>query len=65
MDCNVLVTGEVEVMLTKRLGRHFAYDEKDRLFQDAKSISDLLGEVMDRITQELKKENQQNLPTIG
>ena len=59
MDGNFLATGEFEVMLSKGLGRHFAHDEKERLFQDAKSISDLLGEVMDRRTQEMKKGKQQ------
>jgi hypothetical protein len=55
MDGNFLVTGEFEVMLSKGLGRHFAKDEKERLFQDAKNISDLLAAVMNRRTQELKK----------
>ena len=36
MDGYILVTGEFEVMLSKGLGRHFALDEKARLFQDAK-----------------------------
>jgi hypothetical protein len=51
MDGNFLTTGEFEVMLSKGLGQLFAHDEKMRLFQDAKIISDLLGEVMDRRTQ--------------
>lgn len=55
MDGNFLVTGEFEVMLSKGLGLHFAHAEKQRLFQDAKLIADLLGEVMDRRTQEMKK----------
>jgi len=59
MDGNFLVTGEFEVMLSKGLGQHFAHAEKERLFQDAKSIADLLGEVMDRRTQEMKKGKQQ------
>jgi hypothetical protein len=54
MDGNFLVTGEFEVMLSKGLGQHFAHDEKGRLFQVAKNISDLLAAVMDRRTQELK-----------
>ncbi|MCX7099839.1 MAG: hypothetical protein NTV43_18245 [Methylococcales bacterium] len=58
MDGNFLVTGEFEVMLSKGLGIHFAHDEKQRLFQDAKRIADLLGEVMDRRTQEMKKGKQ-------
>lgn len=64
MDGNFLATGEFEVMLSKGLGRHFAHDEKVQLFQDAKNISDLLGEVMDRGTQELKKGIQRNLQPI-
>lgn len=64
MDGNFLSTGEFEVMLSKGLGRHIAHTEKERLFQDAKSISDLLGEVMDRGTQELKKGKQWNPPPI-
>ena len=55
MDGNILATGEFEVMLSKGLGRHFAHAEKERLFLDAKTISDLLAVVMDRRTQELKK----------
>jgi hypothetical protein len=45
-------------MLSKGLGRHFAEDEKARLFQDAKHIADLLATVMDRRTQELKQGKQ-------
>lgn len=48
MDGNFLVTGKFEVMLSKGLGQHFAQDEKERLFQDAKNIADLLW------TEELK-----------
>jgi hypothetical protein len=55
MDGNILATGEFEVMLSKGLGRHVAADEKQQLFQDAKTIADLLVEVMDRKTQELKE----------
>src|SRR6266446_2946532 len=55
MDGNILTTGEFEVMLSKGLGRHFAADEKQQLFQDAKTIADLLVEVMDRRTQEEKE----------
>jgi len=47
-------------MLSKGLGRHFAQGEKERLFQDAKNISDLLAAVMDRRTQELKSGKQRN-----
>ena len=55
MDGNILATGEFEVMLSKGLGRYFAPDEKQQLFQDAKTIADLLVAVMDRKTQELKE----------
>jgi len=54
MDGNFLTSGEFEVMLSKGLGRHFAADEKARLFQDAKHIADLLATVMDRRTQEFR-----------
>jgi len=54
MDGNFLVTGEFEVMLSKGLGQYFSVDEKQRLFQDAKIISDLITVVMDRRTQEMK-----------
>jgi hypothetical protein len=64
MDSNILVTGELEFMLSKGLGQYFAYDEKERLFQDAKNISDLLGEVMDRGTKEMEKGIQRNHPPI-
>jgi hypothetical protein len=64
MDGNFLATGEFEVMLSKGLGRHFAHDEKERLFQDAKNISDLMTVVMDRRTQELKKGKQRNSPPL-
>jgi hypothetical protein len=64
MDGNILATGEFKVMLSKGLGRHFAHDEKERLFQDAKNISDLLAVVMDRRTQELKKGKPRNPPPI-
>ena len=55
MDGNILATGEFEVMLSKGLGRYFAETEKQQLFQDAKTIADLLVEVMDRRTQEEKE----------
>jgi hypothetical protein len=59
MDGTILDTGEFEVMLSKGLGRHFADEEKQQLFQDAKNIADLLVAVMDRKTQELKVGKQQ------
>src|SRR5438128_10895401 len=55
MDGNILATGAFEVMLSKGLGRHVAETEKQQLFQDAKTIADLLVEVMDRRTQEEKE----------
>jgi len=58
MDGHILATGAFEVMLSKGLGRHFAEDEKQQLFQDAKNIADLLVAVMDRKTQELKEGTQ-------
>jgi hypothetical protein len=64
MDGNLLAAGGFEVMLSKGLGRHFAQDEKERLFQDAKKISDLLATVMDRRTQELKQGKQPLPPAI-
>jgi hypothetical protein len=60
MDGNILDTGEFEVMLSKGLGRHVADDEKQQLFQDAKTIADLLVEVMDRRTQEENEGKQHN-----
>src|SRR5919197_575431 len=61
MDGNILATGEFEVMLSKGLGRHFAETEKQQLFQDAKTIADLLVKVMDRRTKE-EKEGKQQIP---
>jgi hypothetical protein len=46
MDADILTSGQFEVMLSKGLGRHFAEDEKARLFEDAKHIADLLATVM-------------------
>ncbi len=60
MDGSFLAEGGFEVMLSKGLGWHFPPDEKDRLFQDAKNISDLLAAVMDRRTQELQQGKQHN-----
>src|SRR5262249_40918042 len=58
MDGNILETGEYEVMLSKGLGRYFAEEEKQQLFQDAKNIADLLIAVMDRKTKEMKEGKQ-------
>ena len=60
MDGNILNTGEFEVMLSKGLGRHFAENEKQHLFKDAKNIADLLIELMDRRTKEEKEGKQQS-----
>jgi len=62
MDGTILDTGEFEVMLSKGLGRHFADEEKQRLFQDAKHIADLLVAVMDRKTQEIQEGKQGGPP---
>ncbi len=62
MDGSFLVEGGFEVMLSKGLGRHFPQEEKDRLFQDAKHIADLLASVMNRKTQELQKGEQLSQP---
>lgn len=48
MDGNILTAGQFEVMLSTGLGQFFGDVEKARLFQNAKSIADLLSEVMDR-----------------
>ena len=64
MDGNLLSSGGFEVMLSKGLGRHVAQDEKERLFRDAKAISDLLATVMERRTQELKQGKQGDPPPI-
>jgi hypothetical protein len=62
MDGTILETGEFEVMLSKGLGRHFADEEKQQLFQDAKHMADLLVAVMDRKTQEIKEGKQGGPP---
>src|SRR6266446_1592483 len=64
MDGNILDTGEFEVMLSKGLGKHFAADEKQQLFQDAKIIADLLVAVMDRKTKEEKEGKQPSLSHV-
>ncbi len=58
MDGNILNTGEFEVMLSKGLGQHFPEAEKQQLFQDAKTIADLLIAMMDRCTKEKKEEKK-------
>jgi hypothetical protein len=62
MDGNLLDTGEFEVMLSRGLGGHFADDEKQRLFHDAKKLADLLIEVMNRRTREEKEGTQKTPP---
>lgn len=62
MDGNILADGGFEVMLSKGLGKHFAADEKQQLFQDAKNIADLLATVMDRRTREEKQGKQRKAP---
>lgn len=52
MDGHILMSGEVEVMLSPGLGKYFPEAEKQELFADAKRIADLLGTVMDRRTKE-------------
>ena len=62
MDGNILDTGEFEVMLSRGLGSYFPDDEKQQLFQDAKTIADLLITVMDRRTTE-EREGKQPSPS--
>ena len=65
MDGTLLETGKFEVMLSKGLGKHFPEGEKQHLFQDAKTIADLLIAVMDRRTkaeQEGKKHTASDIP---
>ena len=63
MDGNILEDGHFEVMLSKGLGRHFAEQEKQQLFQDAKKIADLLSQVMDRKTLEMNQ-GKQGVPPV-
>lgn len=62
MDGNILDTGEFEVMLSKGLGKYFNDIEKNNLFKDAKTISDILAEVMDRriLEEKSSEKNQQD-----
>ena len=64
MDGHFMNSGGFEVMLSKGLGRYFAPDEKERLFQDAKKIADLLATVMDRRTQEIKQGQYRKPPPL-
>jgi hypothetical protein len=52
MDVHLLDTGELEIMLSRGLGKYIQEKEKQRLFADAKNIYDLLDEVMTRATEE-------------
>src|SRR5215467_13453089 len=61
MDGNILDTGEFEVMLSKGLGSYFAETEKQQLFQDAKTIADLLVAVMDRKTESVHIKRDRNV----
>ncbi len=62
MDGNILEDGQFEVMLSRGLGRHFAEQEKQHLFQDAKRIADLLTEVMNRATQAMNQGKHASQP---
>jgi hypothetical protein len=62
MDGNLLDSGEFEVMLSRGLGKYFAETEKQRLFQDAKKLADLLIEVMERRTKEEKEGKPKSPP---
>ena len=55
MDGNILDDGYFEVMLSKGLGTHFVEREKQHLFNDANEIANLLMEVMDRRSKEIKQ----------
>jgi hypothetical protein len=55
MDCNILTTGECEVMLSKGLGKYFPIEEKENLFNDADKLQKILGQVMERRTLEEKQ----------
>lgn len=56
MDGNILVDGYFEVMLSQGLGKHFVEREKQNLFNDANEIANLLLEIMDRRTKEIKQD---------
>ena len=60
MDYNILDTGELEVMLSKGLGKYFPEDEKQQLFNDAHKIAKLLITVMDKRDEELKEGKHQD-----
>ena len=51
-------------MLSRGLGKYFVEDEKQQLFQDAKSIADLLIALMDRRTMEEKEGIKQRQPPV-
>jgi hypothetical protein len=60
MDGNFLDTGELELMLSRGLGKYVPESEKQQLFQDAKRIADLLDEVMIRRTKEEREGRKQD-----
>lgn len=55
MDGNILLDGDFEVMLSPGLGKHFVDREKQNLFNDAHKIAELLMEVMERRSKEIKE----------
>lgn len=69
MDGNILLDGGFEVMLSPGLGKHFAKQEKQNLFNDAHKISELLLDVMKRRSKEIKEGSypgpQTVIPQIG
>jgi hypothetical protein len=60
MDGNFLDTGELELMLSRGLGKYVPESEKQQLFQDAKKIADLLDEVMIKRTKEEREGRKQD-----
>lgn len=55
MDGNILTDGCFEVMLSQGLGSYLMAQEKQNLFNDARAITELLEEVMDRRTKEMER----------
>ncbi len=56
MDGTIHYDGGFEVMLSKGLGKHFMAQEKERLFEDARRIAELLQIVMERRSKEARGE---------
>ena len=48
LDGCILMDGCLELMLSKGMGEYFTMADKDTLFKNAKAISELLMEVMER-----------------